>query len=261
MTGRVRARDATRAICTGRRFIVARLEEHAMMNANDRFQCYAQKIVALHNSEGHREMLSRLGASAEARPVSMEALFRSLTLEQHFELFQRQNRLAEDLYRRHAVKFSINVDNSLVDDPGYRARFLEEVASGPAPTIYEFTEIRPMPPPEVMNPVFRRLRELGKTSALDDFGTGFNGMTLFVDYDFDIVKVDRSLIANIGLRPEKAKVLSLLSEMIRALGKSHIVEGVETREELEALESMGFDRFQGYYFHKPELIEQLEALK
>lgn len=232
-----------------------------MSEGDDRFQCYAQKIIALRHPEHHREMLSRIAAGAVGEPGSMEALFRGLTLEEHFRLFQRQNRLAEELYRKHGVKFSINVDNAMVADPDYRERFLEEVAQGPAPTIYEFTEIRPMPPAEVMNPVFNRLRELGKTSALDDFGTGFNGMTLFVDYDFDIVKVDRSLIANIGLRPEKAKVLSLLSEMIAALGKSHIVEGVETREELDALEAMGFDRFQGYYFHRPELIEQREALQ
>jgi EAL domain-containing protein (putative c-di-GMP-specific phosphodiesterase class I) len=118
-----------------------------------------------------------------------------------------------------------------------------------------------MPPPELMNPVFRVLRDNGKRSALDDFGTGFNGMSLFVDFDFDVVKIDRSLIVDIDTRPAKLKVLALIGQMIDTLGKEHVVEGVETQAQSDKLHGCGFHTFQGYLLHRPEAIEGFFAMR
>ena len=112
-----------------------------------------------------------------------------------------------------------------------------------------------MPPPELMNPLLKVLRDFGKRSALDDFGTGFNGMSLFVDFDFDVVKIDRSLIVDIETRPAKLKVLGLIGQMIDTLGKEHVVEGVETQSQSDKLRACGFHTFQGYLWHRPEPIE------
>lgn len=142
-----------------------------------------------------------------------------------------------------------------MESQDFRKEVLNSIQRATAPTIYEFTETYPMPPSELMNPIFKVLRDAGKRSALDDFGTGFNGMSLFVDFDFDIVKIDRSLIVDIDVRPVKLKVLNLISEMIEALGKQHVVEGVETQSQLDKLRACGFHTFQGYALHRPEPIE------
>jgi EAL domain-containing protein (putative c-di-GMP-specific phosphodiesterase class I) len=116
-----------------------------------------------------------------------------------------------------------------------------------------------MPDSADANQMFRRLRDQGHSCALDDFGTGLNGMTLLTDYDFDIVKVDRFLTIDIEARPEKLKVVSLLNEMILALNKSHVVEGVETKEVYDLLVSAGFRVFQGYLLDKPVPISVLNV--
>lgn len=91
--------------------------------------------------------------------------------------------------------------------------------------------------------------------ALDDFGTGFNGMSIFADYDFDIIKIDRSLINGIQTRPQKRFILSHILDLMTALGKDHIVEGIESHGQFEQLKDIGFDVFQGYYFHRPCALE------
>ena len=189
---------------------------------------YAQKITKVGSDDFYVEILSRFHPSIVPSHASIEAFFQSLTAQDRFEIFAQQNQLADQLFDAAGIKCSVNIDNTIVESEDLRNKALDLIKASSAPTTYEFTETNPMPSPDLMNPFFEILRSCGKRSGLDDFGTGFNGMSLFVDYDFDAVKIDRSLIIDIENRPGKLKVLALISQMIEALGKEHIVEGIET---------------------------------
>jgi EAL domain-containing protein (putative c-di-GMP-specific phosphodiesterase class I) len=124
----------------------------------------------------------------------------------------------------------------------------------------EFTESYPMPSSDVSNAFLRDIRDLGHTSALDDYGSGADSRDLLNDFDFDIIKIDRSLVLGLdsstAMQQEMARIACALAE----LGKDHVVEGVETIEVFDLLEAAGFTTFQGYLFLPPVPVsEMLEA--
>jgi EAL domain-containing protein (putative c-di-GMP-specific phosphodiesterase class I) len=200
--------------------------------------------------EAAGELLSRPTGSAQ-----VEEFFNQLTHQEHVEILTWQLRLKEWFTERTGWRMSINVDNKLINTTDRRVQFLELVAEYPTAATFEFTETNPMPPVFEANRLLREMRELGHRSALDDFGTGLNGMSLLTDYDFDVVKVDRSLIFDIESRVEKRKTIRLIRQMLGVLGKRHVVEGVENEDLKAMLVAAGFTTFQGYVVHRPEPLE------
>ena len=226
-----------------------------MSTVTDSLVFFGQKINNTGTEDFYVEILSRLRSPVDWDRTNMAAFFHQLKPQDRFAIFDHQNLLADRLFEATGIRSSVNVDNELVESPEFREKILASIKRATAPTTYEFTEVYPMPPSELMNPIFQVLRDSGKRSGLDDFGTGFNGMSLFVDFDFDVVKLDRSLIIDIDSRPAKLKVLRLIGQMINTLGKEHVVEGVETQSQLDKLRECEFHTFQGYLMHRPEPIE------
>ncbi|MFZ8911333.1 MAG: EAL domain-containing protein [Candidatus Nanopelagicales bacterium] len=200
------------------------------------------------------EILSKPDVSRQT-----EEFFTSLSVDDQFDILAWQIRLQHVMHDHMGAHVSINVHNRVVETEEARARFLDLVAQASAPTTFEFTETYPMPPVGASNHLLRDIRTLGHASALDDFGTGLNGMSLLTDYDFDIIKLDRSLVFDLPSRAEKRKTLRLVREMLQVLGKAHIVEGVETDEVLDILKELGFRSFQGYYCGMPAPLASLVA--
>ena len=216
--------------------------------------CFAQSVVDLKYNTRKYELLSRPQMLPDGH--SIEEYFANMSSADLLEVVELQMKVAARFHENGIGVCSINVDNLILTDIAHQESLLSLARHYRIPVIFEFTEVHPMPPVEVVNPVFNELRKNGVMSSLDDFGTGFNGMSLFVDYDFDIVKVDRSLIADVEGRTKKAEVLRLLARMVETLGKSHVVEGVETAEQVNVLRALGFHCFQGYHFHRPQPAEE-----
>jgi diguanylate cyclase (GGDEF)-like protein len=103
-----------------------------------------------------------------------------------------------------------------------------------------------LPAPELDRTV-RELRREGLSLALDDFGTGAAGLTAFLAFDADVVKLDRSLIVEACVGNERAvALLQSLRETGQRLGASVIAEGVETPEQLALCRRIGIELAQGY---------------
>lgn len=95
------------------------------------------------------------------------------------------------------------------------------------------------------------LKMLGCGISLDDFGTGYSSLSHLHAVPLTKIKIDRSFVA--GLSQEKAgyKIVKSLLALSRDMDVGCIVEGVETREELDALRELGGSVVQGYYFSRP----------
>lgn len=211
--------------------------------------------------ECSKESVTRRGELL-SRPTGhprVEEFFDGLDYAQQLAVFTWQLELKEEFATATDCRLSINVDNSLLDSTEQRGAFVDLVSRYPTPATFEFTETHPMPPVDVSNHLLRSIRELGHLTALDDFGTGLNGMSLLTDYDFDVVKVDRSLSFDIASRIEKQKTLKLINRMIAVLGKKHVVEGVEEDDVFRLLSKAGFTTFQGYLFHRPAPLRDAMA--
>lgn len=111
--------------------------------------------------------------------------------------------------------------------------------------------------PRIIDEIYK-IKALGVHIALDDFGTGYSSLACMNNLPLDVIKIDRSLIADV--RNEKsAKLLEGLFSMIHNMGFYAIAEGVETKEQLNWLEAAGCLHIQGYYFSKP--LAEKEFLK
>ena len=95
------------------------------------------------------------------------------------------------------------------------------------------------------------IRALGVSLSLDDFGSGYSSLGYLNRLPFDQLKVDRSFVSDIDTDPRKQKVLRGVLELGRGLGFDIVVEGAETREEVDVVNEMGCAAIQGFYFARP----------
>ncbi|MFC1456563.1 putative bifunctional diguanylate cyclase/phosphodiesterase [Microvirga arabica] len=87
--------------------------------------------------------------------------------------------------------------------------------------------------------------------AVDDFGVGSVSMHHLCKPAISVVKIDRALVRDLHSSPECKALMASMAGMFRDMGKSVIVEGVETRQEAELLQAVGFKQFQGFLWARP----------
>ena len=97
----------------------------------------------------------------------------------------------------------------------------------------------------------QRLDELGVRLVLDDFGTGYSSFQHLKDFPIDMVKIDRSFVANLGRGEQDAAIIESVVSMASALGLGVIAEGVESEAQADVLRRLGCPLAQGYYFGPP----------
>jgi diguanylate cyclase (GGDEF)-like protein len=108
--------------------------------------------------------------------------------------------------------------------------------------------------------IFDELRSVGIQIALDDFGTGFTSIAYLRQFDFDRIKLDKSLIQRILSGTAEQNIVQGTMLMASGLAATVTAEGIELEEQMHLLRLSGCDEMQGYYFHKPMIAEKLTAI-
>ena len=124
----------------------------------------------------------------------------------------------------------------------------------------ELTERGSMADPEASLDRMRQLRELGSHIWIDDFGTGQSSLTYLKELPATTLKIDRSLVRGIDESESDRRYLAGIVETIKARGKSIVVEGVETRAQLEIVRDLGCSYAQGYFFGPPLPTDEFQKL-
>ena len=88
----------------------------------------------------------------------------------------------------------------------------------------------------------QRLHEQGISVSLDDFGTGYSSMSYLQHLPLDILKIDRSFVADVETNPRNASICRALLSLGHSMGLTIIAEGVETPGQLDWLAAHGCDR-------------------
>ncbi len=124
----------------------------------------------------------------------------------------------------------------------------------------EVTEAAVNHDPEGAVAVFRALADLKIGVALDNFGAGLGSMNHFIRLPIDLVKVDRRLIAYLAIPGKQGTLLQTIFDLGRALGVPMLAEGIERKEQLDALLGYGCDLGQGHLFSPPVSREKAQVL-
>ncbi len=146
----------------------------------------------------------------------------------------------------------------------------------------EITETAATSSGNMLNRNVEALRDMGASFSMDDFGTGYSNLAQMADTQYELIKIDKSLIwccypeqrKKILMKTETEEkrdvsitksvaVLTKIIELINDLKLKIVAEGVETKEMVDALSEKGVDYLQGYYFSKPlqeeEFLDFLES--
>jgi EAL domain-containing protein (putative c-di-GMP-specific phosphodiesterase class I) len=101
------------------------------------------------------------------------------------------------------------------------------------------------------------LRKLGVGIAMDDFGTGYSSLGYLRQFPFDKIKIDRTFIKDMGTSRDADAIVKAIIAMSDALGMRIVAEGVETEQQLQAIQREGNVDVQGYYLGRPMMFGQI----
>ncbi len=128
------------------------------------------------------------------------------------------------------------------------AHVLAEAEMAPACLELELTETAIMLEFEQSVGVLKELHALGIRLSLDDFGTAYSSLSLLQAFPIDRVKIDRSFVSKLPGNPDSVALTAAIIALTHTLGLQVVAEGVETREQLEALVQQECDEIQGHFF-------------
>jgi EAL domain-containing protein (putative c-di-GMP-specific phosphodiesterase class I) len=94
------------------------------------------------------------------------------------------------------------------------------------------------------------IRALGVKVAIDDFGTGYTSLAHLQQLPIDTIKIDRSFISQLNVR-RGSSLVRMVTDLGHAIDINIVAEGVETSEEMQALQAIGADHIQGYLLSRP----------
>ena len=130
-------------------------------------------------------------------------------------------------------------------------RLLAETGIAPRRLCLEVTESASIDRTAFAPEAAARLTTDGTSLALDDFGTGFSSLAQLRDYPFDLLKIDRSFVAGLGLRAVDETIVWGTVQLAGRLGMRTIAEGVETPGQLRRVLAAGCTLVQGFLLGRP----------
>lgn len=125
--------------------------------------------------------------------------------------------------------------------------------------IIEITETAMLEDLERAKRIMLRCRDLGARMAVDDFGTGYASLTYIKRLPLDIIKIDRSFVADLPGNKVDWDITKGIVSIAHALGLTVVAEGAEAFEQIGSLRELGCDQVQGYFIHHPMPFDDANA--
>lgn len=161
------------------------------------------------------------------------------------------------------LRVGVNISAAQFHEPGLvenvRAA-LDEARLDPQWLEIELTESCVMSNPEESIRLLEELSRMGIMVSVDDFGTGYSSMSYLRRFPIDMLKIDRTFVAEMDTREEDTNIVQAIVSLAHGLRLKVVAEGVETLAQLETLKSLGCDQYQGFHFSPalpPDQFQQL----
>ena len=148
----------------------------------------------------------------------------------------------------------VNTVPATVRDPSFIGRgVVDYLGPGLSPdnVTLEITEKQVIENHTLYREAMHAFTDLGFTFAIDDVGAGYSGLETVAVLKPAYLKIDIALVRDLHLKKVSRQVVKAIREMGEAIGAIVIAEGIEVKEEAEALLELGVGLGQGYYFARP----------
>jgi diguanylate cyclase (GGDEF)-like protein len=168
-------------------------------------------------------------------------------------------RACSDLAALGGLPVAVNVSPVQLRHADFTRNFvaiLHETGTDPRSIIVEVTETVPLDAGDIEMANLAALRKLGVRIAIDDFGAGHASLQYLRGFAFDIIKIDRSYVANMGSSRIDGMIISAVCDIARALPVEVVAEGIETQEQFIQLRQAGCTGFQGYLLGRPQALSK-----
>ncbi|HID1259429.1 TPA: EAL domain-containing protein [Clostridioides difficile] len=243
---------------------------------------YNYMYKAIENEEFHMYLQPKFQISS-LNVVSAEALVRwfspelgFLSPDEFIPLFEKSGFIIElDFYmlkkacsfvrktfmkkNQYTYPIAVNFSRVTIYQNSFYQRFLDTVKEYEIPFKYIDIEVTESAFNEISQPVISILEELKKLGfliSMDDFGSGYSSLSLLCSLSINGLKLDKSLLKETFNREKVYSIIQCIIEMSHRIGMSVVCEGIETKKDLEFLNTVKCDVGQGFYFSKP--IEEKE---
>ncbi|MBB1489246.1 GGDEF domain-containing protein, partial [Oceanospirillum sediminis] len=181
-------------------------------------------------------------AKRQQQLFSLEAVCRSRAIEN----FTRQ-KLTGKLFLNVSPETLLQSDHH----SGLTLDLLQSYGLKPEQVVIEITEHSPTHDYGLMRAAVEHYQGEGFSIAIDDLGAGYSSLRLWSELKPEYVKIDRHFVSGIEGDKVKRDFVRSIVEIARAVNSQVIAEGIETRQEFEALSEINVDYLQGYYFARP----------
>lgn len=164
---------------------------------------------------------------------------------------------------REVHPISVNVSRIDLYDPKLVQHLVDLREKYQLPSQYlelEITESAYTEDPDQIITITRQLREAGFVILMDDFGTGYSSLNMLKDIQIDVLKLDMGFLKSSDHSAKGGNILTAILKMAESLKMQAIAEGVETKEQVEFLKSIGCKYVQGFYYSKPLPVDEFEKL-
>lgn len=135
---------------------------------------------------------------------------------------------------------------------------VEEYGIDPKKLKLEITETALMTEVNQQLNLLEKLRRYGFDIEIDDFGSGYSSLNMLKDIEVDVLKLDMGFLRKTQNEEKGTTIMNAVISMSKQLGLTVLAEGVETVEQVDYLTQAGCDIFQGFYFARPEPVEEFE---
>lgn len=152
------------------------------------------------------------------------------------------------------VDMAINLSPLLLVAPDVPDRLIQQLNSHAVDSsrfVVEITESAAMADDALTMENLTRFRLKSMKLSMDDFGTGYSSLVQLYRMPFSELKIDKSFVMEIDTKEEARVIVRSIIDLAHNLNLTVCAEGVETRETLEYLCSIGCDQAQGYFISKP----------
>ena len=158
---------------------------------------------------------------------------------------------------------SINVSAKQLKDRSFREaleRSMQRYGVSSSQIAIELTESSMVGDDKTTQEELRMLEGMGLKLMIDDFGTGYSSLSHLQKLNVDVLKIDKSFVQALSSQDQSEPLCQAMIQIGKTLGMAVVAEGVETEEQLVALQAMGCDEIQGFLIAAPLPIPEAEEL-